>query len=735
MSDYDVFLSYSRQDSSVVNEIMTALKEKNLSFWVDKESINWGTKFGEEIAYALSKSQFIIFCISNSYLQSNWCLEELNIAVSVSNDSDRKIHLLPLLLPDVDPKLVFERIPIIRGRQIRNYKDAQDIASAILKLKQNTNLVSEKKPSYEKIQEKSIESLKSINSWLDETRKSEIVELLQNSIPRLVEHRQDHIKRLTKRWEKYAILKDRDTPAWIRISPTQSESGNRLIIGFKNRPCIYRSTEPLKLGCFNCGFYAGAGPAEKATMAQLIEQFRSGLAYGFQSGRHFDVIEFLCDGSFFNDSEFDDQAKDRIFSQIAMMSYVKRVLVESTPEFIYDQNSEVAERLRILRNDQQLEIGIGLETADDFIRKVCINKGFDSSHFEKAIQKISKLNEEHKNRCIVVTYILVKPAFLKPTEVIKDVLNTLAYLNRLSDQYHVKIIPKLEPAAISDGTMLSLLYNEEDEKCHYLTLNYWAILEILTRAYLDKNCDKVYPSIRIGAREDMDDVIKVPGIYRDDGRLDQFDFILYDAVQSYNRHHDLNALYAMIERTYPDDSLPQLMSQRSSLGRWIASEIEPFNEKSEILTYFRKNNETFSESIKVEQRFEAEFLKSICQGLDIIEGYDYISSPEIILKIKQTVFKELQSANTPEENNTDLKTLNYGDITLPLSSEQKSQLNKLLFKCFCNQNLRLFDVQVLDVSLDFKGFLKMFFETTDFISGKSFSLWALIPTRKSLWHK
>jgi uncharacterized Fe-S cluster-containing MiaB family protein len=76
----------------------------------------------------------------------------------------------------------------------------------------------------------------------------------------------------------------------------------------------------------------------------------------------------------------------------------------------------------------------------------------------------------------IVTYLLVKPAFITDKESINDIIHSIHFLRLLSETYGIQITPKLEPAAIVDGTILSLLHMDNNTPYHYEPLSYWQSL-------------------------------------------------------------------------------------------------------------------------------------------------------------------------------------------------------------------------------------------------------------------
>lgn len=380
-------------------------------------------------------------------------------------------------------------------------------------------------------------------------RKKEIVRLACDAFPFIVATRQKHLRSLKKaalnlRGESNAKLMN--IAAWSAISTTASETGYRFMMGFRNVGCAYWRENPFHIGCFNCGFCSGITHEVEPTQDELKMQFEKALKQALQTHVNFDVIEFLNDGSFFNDEEFSPSFRRHLFRRVNSLPYIKRVLIETRPEFVNKENVSCV--LSELSHDKKLEVAIGLESADDFIRGVCIRKGFSRNDFEKAIQCFSLFGD----RISVVAYSLVKPAFLSEKEAIEDQINTARYLAELSKQYKCKITIKLEPAVVAKGTLLDFLYFHGQENINhaYSIMSYWAIVEILCRL----RQENINLPVRIGSRNDMDVIEKVPAIYDPSGMYSKWDFVVYEAVQYFNMHGSVERLLAQIEGAFWDKS-------------------------------------------------------------------------------------------------------------------------------------------------------------------------------------
>ena len=546
-----------------------------------------------------------------------------------------------------------------------------------------------------------------LTSWLPSQRKTEILKDLAGLIPELRKHRKAHLSALRKLRGQCDTFSTKTVPAWVRLSPTASETGNRLIIGLRDNTCAYREEDPLRLGCLNCGYYAGTGAERRATIEELMLQVRAGFSRGFTYGSPFDVLEFLGDGSFLNDEELSDEAQERIFGFVAEIPYIKRVLVESRPEYLTNHNRKLAKTLERLRSDQELEIGVGLETADDFVRATCINKGFGLDDFEAAVKQLASVNQECSGRCALLAYLLVKPALLTPAEAVHDTVETLRCLARMSEAHGVRLIPKLEPAAVATGTVLSLLHSLPlNNRLHYFPLNYWAVLEIITRAFLDEECQHIFSDIRIGGREDMDDVLKLPAVYGQDGRYDQFDFVLYDAIQDFNQHHDLFRLYAILKDLYPD-GIDGLLCSTSSLSHWRNEDLN--GDECHIIRFLKMHREKIEESGDSRlAKPEEDFRKTTYRALNQIEGH---SDNDATLDRLSEILRQAGPSAT---------------------QATKQELGEVIFDCFRQQKRDLVDVDVLDVVREPDGFVRVFSEVIDFVSGKTFALWAGIPVNDEM---
>lgn len=525
-----------------------------------------------------------------------------------------------------------------------------------------------------------------MNSCINIEKKRVIESNLPKIIENLKKHRILHKNNIAKREIDIRL------PAWVRVNPGPSASPKkncyRLCIGFQNVGCKYRDKDLFGLGCLNCGYYARTTFKEIPSDI-IVSQFINGLIQGNKESTGFNAIEFLNDGSFLNNEEVEPEVAFRLFDYIKQMPHIERVLIESRPDYFDEE--KIYNLCKHLRNDQIFEIGIGFESRDDFVRNTCINKGMTISDFETALNIVECVNNRATQEINVVVYILVKPAFLDNKEAIEDVILTIKYLLSIQNSYSFKIVPKIEPAAISDGTLLSMLYNDKDNIFSYEPLNYWAILEILARVALLKD-DSIY-DIRIGAREDMDDVIMAPAIYQDNGiTFHPFDFVLYESIQKFNQHQNISILFSTIFEVYNQFNTSSITDKNSSMVKWLRkSKIDI----SGIEKYIQKKNFNFKDKAKNNGLTDSiSFLTCMYKLLDIIEGYDKghnVQRLEIIDSIKKKDF---------------------------------SKLERTLISCFYNiSDETIITININSLSI-YNKIAEIFFDATDLIRAKKYSIWS-----------
>ncbi|MBQ4548752.1 MAG: toll/interleukin-1 receptor domain-containing protein [Bacteroidales bacterium] len=99
---YDVFISYSRKDKAIVDEIRQLLDANSITYWLDTEKIRTGSEFMGDIVGAIEKSDLVLFISSVNSNASH------NVAKEISIADKFKKTILPVRIDDAPYSSVIE---------------------------------------------------------------------------------------------------------------------------------------------------------------------------------------------------------------------------------------------------------------------------------------------------------------------------------------------------------------------------------------------------------------------------------------------------------------------------------------------------------------------------------------------------------------------------------------------------------------------------------------------------
>ena len=81
--EYDVFISYSRNDEKQINKFVDRLEELGFRVWIDRKGIESGDSFKSVIVNALENSAVFVYFNSFSSSKSPWTTKELGVAITL----------------------------------------------------------------------------------------------------------------------------------------------------------------------------------------------------------------------------------------------------------------------------------------------------------------------------------------------------------------------------------------------------------------------------------------------------------------------------------------------------------------------------------------------------------------------------------------------------------------------------------------------------------------------------
>ncbi|MFW9923026.1 MAG: archaeosine biosynthesis radical SAM protein RaSEA, partial [Candidatus Thorarchaeota archaeon] len=255
-------------------------------------------------------------------------------------------------------------------------------------------------------------------------------------------------------------ISDKAIAAWIEDDRLITGQGKALVIIMNSKGCEWAIGEGG--GCSMCGY--SNDTSETISAQNLISQVESVLAEN--STKDFQVIKLFNSGSFLDDNEIPADAQIRIMEMIAVLPKVKEVIIESRPEFV--KKEKINQLLEKLGEEKKLEVGVGLESSNDFIRINLINKGFLFEDFKIAVTVATKNNSRVKS------YLLFKPPFISEQEAIIDNVNSIID----SIKAGARSI-SINPLNIQNGTLVYELWKDD----LYRSPWFWSLKEVIQTAW------------------------------------------------------------------------------------------------------------------------------------------------------------------------------------------------------------------------------------------------------------
>ncbi|WP_411150162.1 hypothetical protein [Streptomyces sp. A30] len=195
----------------------------------------------------------------------------------------------------------------------------------------------------------------------------------------------------------------------------------------------------------------------------LLDQVRRTLART-EDEPSYEVLSLYNDGSFFAPREIPRDVQVEI-ARLVEAAGVKRLVVESLPQFVTEP--VLAPFVQAL-GEVDLEIGIGLQSADMLVRETLVNTRISQVSFERALTVMAGQGVDPK------IYLMIKPPFLTDSEAVTDVVQSVDYLTGLGVQGMT-----LCPTRVSRNTVAWELW----QAGLYTPPNLWTVVEAIRRVH------------------------------------------------------------------------------------------------------------------------------------------------------------------------------------------------------------------------------------------------------------
>lgn len=263
-------------------------------------------------------------------------------------------------------------------------------------------------------------------------------------------------------------------------------------------------------GCTMCGHLSGSAHGKKIPDKVIKKQFDIAMKkYDF---RNYPMLCLYNGGSFLNEKELSRDLRRYMLSTIGANPDIKRLIIESRPDFI---TTAALDEIDELLPNTVVEIGVGVETRNDLLRDLVLNKGVTAEE----LAKMGSLFKDRRTR--LLAYVLVNPPFLTESEAIADTISSIEFAKEIG----AKIV-SMEAVSIQHLTAVSFLA----EAGYYQTPWIWSLFEIV------KNVFHLDIEIRIGGFE----FFPIPKEFTSNCNACNEEMIA--KIQEFNKHNDLTII-------------------------------------------------------------------------------------------------------------------------------------------------------------------------------------------------
>ncbi|KKN48010.1 hypothetical protein LCGC14_0657300 [marine sediment metagenome] len=254
------------------------------------------------------------------------------------------------------------------------------------------------------------------------------------------------------------------TSFWIKRERLFHEIGKELTIILRTKGCSWATSESG--GCSMCGYIRDAC-IEGIHDTQIIKQFDYVLSNKIgeisEDPNNY-ILKIFNSGSFFDDDEISTNVRRNLYEKIANIKKVKEVVLESRSEYITD---EKLLEIREFLDKKYIEVAIGLETVDDYIRNNYINKNAFIDDFKDVLRRCKQ------HGIGVKAYLLFKPPFLNEQAAVDDCSHSLKELINLK----INSI-SINPMNIQKNTLVEYLWFQGK----YKTPWYYSLFKCLKKS-------------------------------------------------------------------------------------------------------------------------------------------------------------------------------------------------------------------------------------------------------------
>lgn len=228
----------------------------------------------------------------------------------------------------------------------------------------------------------------------------------------------------------------------------------------RTSPCFWLTSG----GCSVCNYHLVSAMGRKVGLEDLRAQID--FVINYIRGYELPYILLTTSGSFLDNREIPEDLRLEILCRLANAG-LRTLSFECRAEFLINR-TQMRKCVDAFKGGK-LQVGIGLESADPFVRNVILNKGLLDDTILQAIEALKAESISY------YFYIMTGKPFMTYAEDLKDTLSTISYAFKLGGSMVV-----LETINIQPYTLTKLLY----DLGFYRPPSLWLAIEVLSKLSL-----------------------------------------------------------------------------------------------------------------------------------------------------------------------------------------------------------------------------------------------------------
>lgn len=215
-------------------------------------------------------------------------------------------------------------------------------------------------------------------------------------------------------------------------------------------------------GCTMCG-YSNLAIFEQNIGTDIVyDQFKRGLEV-IRNLPH-EMIAIGTAGSFLDSDEIPYDTQSEIIRTLDSSQDIHYINIESRAEYITKESIENI--VRAVNDPYKLSVGIGLESSNDLVRELCVNKSMRISSFTQSLKRL-------KEYIISPTvYVVLGKPFIDEWANIIDALESLEFAFNQGADRVVLLLLGIQPNSLIEWLYLHDLYKPS---------KIWAMVEVIKR--------------------------------------------------------------------------------------------------------------------------------------------------------------------------------------------------------------------------------------------------------------